>query len=71
MSSDDLTNAMIDAEGEAFPNGLPTPEKTRAQRAKFQLQFMALMLASDRTEEAAKAIGECEELLNELIKEGH
>ena len=46
------------------------PEQTKAQRARFRLQFMQLMLMSGRIEEAEKALGQCFEVLDEMIENG-
>ena len=66
--SDDLTNAIIDAEGEAVTD--TSPDRTRAQRAKFQIEFMLMMIISGRTEEASAAVDEAFVILDEMIEEG-
>jgi len=48
-----------------------TKPKTKAQIAKFKIEFMMLMLISGRNEEAQEAVREGLELLQELINEGH
>ena len=45
-------------------------DRTRAERAKFQLGFMCLMLISDRTKEAGEAAIVLEAILDEMIEEG-
>lgn len=45
-------------------------DRTRAERAKFQLEYMCLMLVSNRNKEAGAAAAECQEILEEMIKEG-
>lgn len=46
------------------------PDRTRAERAKFQVEFMLMMLSCGRTDEAQDAVVELMEILDEMIKEG-
>ena len=47
------------------------PERTKAQRALFQLQFMQMMLMAGRMEMAEEALEKSTALLNEMISEGN
>ena len=47
------------------------PQKTKAERAVFQLQFMQMMLMAGRVDEANEALTKCHRLLLELIEEGN
>ena len=47
------------------------PERTKAQRALFQLQFMQMMLMAGRVEMAEEALEKSTALLNEMISEGN
>ena len=46
------------------------PKQTKAQLAKFKLQFMQMMLMAGRIEEAENALGQCFEVLDEMIENG-
>lgn len=46
------------------------PKQTRAERAKFKLQFMQMMLMSGRIEDAETALGQCYDLLDAMIEDG-
>lgn len=46
------------------------PNQTKAQVAKFKLQFMQMMLMAGRIEEAENALGQCFEILDEMIENG-
>lgn len=43
-------------------------KRTKADLAKFKVEFGLMMLASGRTEGASKAFGECLEILEALDK---
>lgn len=46
-------------------------ERTTAERLLFQLQYMAVMMASGRIEEADGAYQQATELAQQLIDAGH
>lgn len=46
-------------------------EQTKAQRAKFNLEFMQVMLFTGRTDMAEDALRDCLDLLDEMIEEGY
>jgi len=46
-------------------------EKTAAQRVKFKIEMMALLLMSGRPDEASQLMRQGLELLDQLIEEGH
>ena len=46
-------------------------DKTTAQEALFHFQFCLMMIMVGRTDEAQQAAGACEDLIKQLIEEGH
>ena len=46
------------------------PKQTKAERAKFKLQFMQMMLMAGRIEEAETSLGQCYDLLDAMIEDG-
>lgn len=46
-------------------------DKTTAQQALFQFQFTLMMIMVGRTDEAQQSASKTEDLLNQLIEEGH
>lgn len=46
------------------------PDQSKAERVKFQLEFMQMMLMVGRVQMAEDALSKCFDLLNEMIEEG-
>ena len=49
---------------------MKTKEKTRAEKLRFQVEFMRLMLLSGRVKMAFEALDKAENLTTELIEGG-